>query len=134
VRLSRQGSGRCGGAGLSLQRLSSGTTATSGGHVIGFLLTPGRVTRGGFSSPFRSASLGGLQINARSTRFGQADGNCLFGGTCAVLARSDVLDFFTHEFASLSARGLAFALVFEGALLDSFFRHCAISGVRLDSS
>jgi hypothetical protein len=64
-----------------------------------------------------------LQPNTSATRFRQPDCNGLFGGTGAMLTTPDMVYFFTHKFASLSARCLALLFSLTGPLHSFLFGH-----------
>jgi hypothetical protein len=94
-----------------------GTLGRTGGAGLPFLIS----LLGTVSGVFRNfASFGWRQFDAGTARLGQSNGNGLFGGTCAVFAFADMVDFFADKFSSLSRRSFAFSLV-SACPLDRFF-------------
>lgn len=71
------------------------------------------------------------EFDTRPSRFGEADGDGLFGGARTVFSLANVVYLFADEFACLSARGFAGALGGTGSFERCFFWHghpfrCAI--------
>jgi len=65
--------------------------------------------RGRLRASFRAGRRAGRrfrQLDASAPCLGEANGNRLFRRSRAVLAFTDVVDLFTHEFAGLGRRGL----------------------------
>jgi hypothetical protein len=71
------------------------------------------------------ASAGRLQFDSCATGFRESNGDCLFGGRCAMLAFADVMHLLTYEFTRLSAGRLAFTRVLTRTLDGFSFRHKA---------
>ncbi len=77
----------------------------------------------------RGARLGRRELDTRATRLRQADGDCLFGGPCTVLALTDMLDLLADKLPRLGAGCLALFFVFASAFECLLFRH-ARDGAR----
>jgi hypothetical protein len=69
------------------------------------------------------ASFRRFEFHSGSARLGEADGNGLLRRASAMLAFADVVHLFADEFACLSGRGVAFALVFPCSFERGFFWH-----------
>lgn len=76
------------------------------------------------------------KLYARAARFGQSYGNRLLGRTSAVFSFADVMHFFAHKLARLSAWRFSLFLVPVRSFDYFFFWHYLISwpwGVRFRS-
>jgi hypothetical protein len=101
---------RRGASGLTLQCLSDGACPSR--RRTSARVRSRATRRGGTALGRRLCARGRFrQLDARAPRFRQADGNGLLGRPCAMLAFSDVMNFFSHELTSLCGRGLSLSLV-----------------------
>jgi hypothetical protein len=77
-----------------------------------------------FSRPARRPSfLGRGQLYTGTTRFGQSDGDGLFGRAGAVFTFANVFHFLADKFASLSRRRFTFPSIFACPFDCFFFWH-----------
>src|SRR5262249_15759088 len=91
--------------------------------VVAFRLPPRCLAR---SPPRRP------QLHSRPARLGQADGDGLLRGACAVLALAYVLHLLAHQLTRLRARGSAPEFLPPRALDRLSFRHRSSSLVGLE--
>src|SRR6185312_14450069 len=109
---------------LALQRLAAGARAPGGSALRGRFLRGGFLRRGLLAALLRPLAFL-RHVHARAARLRQPDRDRLFGRTRAMLALAHVVDFLTHELASLGAGGFAFALVLLRACNRLLVRHVA---------
>jgi hypothetical protein len=68
-----------------------------------------------------------LQVDSSATRLGEAYCDSLLRRASTVLALTDVVHLFTHEFSRLSTRRLSGALIFASPLYRLLFWHVEVS-------
>ena len=79
------------------------------------------------------ATRGRSQLDARTTRLREADGDRLLRRACAVLALANVMNLLPYDFPRLRWWRVAIALVLLGALQRFSIRHCDLRCREFDA-